>query len=220
MAGGKYDIWEKPRHLTKVHGETLIERTVRLLRHNEVYDIYITTNNYQVFDYCMNTPTVQPYVNMIWTPSNEYVVPRPGTVSKGDWCDCFCLTEYPNVCYLMGDVVFSSKAIETIVNTPTNDIEFFASAPPFAPNYSKPYAEPFAFKVHDNFHLKRAIQGVRELDKQKKFRRPPIAWELWQVIKGTPINMIDYTNYTVINDFTCDIDEPKDIKKFEGADNG
>ena len=36
-------------------------------------------------------------------------------------------------------------------------------------------------------------------------------WELWQIIKGTPFNKIDYTNYTVINDYTCDVDGKEDL---------
>ena len=51
------------------------------------------------------------------------------------------------------------------------------------------------------------------LENRGYFARRAIAWELWQVIKGTPLNVIDYTNYTVINDWTCDIDEPEDIEK-------
>ena len=47
------------------------------------------------------------------------------------------------------------------------------------------------------------------------FKRNPIAWELWQVIKNTPLNQIDYTNYVAINDYTCDIDSEEDIEKFK-----
>lgn len=217
MCGGKYDIWETPRQLTKINGETLIERTIRLLRANHVdtNHIYVSTNNEKIFDYCADSKNIHAFI--YWTQHNNWVVPRPG-ISTGDWCDCFCMTDITDVCYLMGDVVFSPDAIKTIVRTHTDDIEFFASAPPFAPNYSKPYAEPFAFKVHDNKHLQRAIAETKRLYRAGEFHRPPIAWEFWQVVKGTPINHIDYTNYAVINDYTCDIDEPKDIKKFEGAE--
>ena len=115
---------------------------------------------------------------------------------------------------MFGDVVFSPPAIRKIVETETDDIEFFASAPPFSANYFKSYAEPFAFKVVNTKHLKEAILKVKQFDFQGKFRRDPIAWELWQVIKDTPINKIDYTNYTVINDYTCDIDSKQDIEYF------
>ena len=214
MCGGKYESWKIPRQLTRINGETLIARTVRFLHNNGISykDIYVSTNNPQIKEYCDSVN-----IKVLWTENNNWVVPKPG-VSTGDWCDCFCMTDYMDVCYIMGDVVFSQSAIKTIVETETNDIEFFASAPPFAKNYSKPYAEPFAFKVHNNEHLKQAIAETKRLYRADKFRRPPIAWEFWQVVKDTPINTIDYTNYTVINDYTCDIDTPEDIIKFEGAE--
>ena len=132
---------------------------------------------------------------------------------SGTWVNCFYPTNEPT-CYLLGDVVFSEKAIQTIVNAPTNTIDFFASAPPFADEYIKNYAEPFAFKVVDTDRFRWAINRVKEYEFLGEFKRPPIAWELWQIIKGTPINVIDYTNYTVINDFTCDIDWENEVSKF------
>ena len=40
-------------------------------------------------------------------------------------------------------------------------------------------------------------------------------WELWQVIQATPLNHIDYGNYTAINDYTCDIDYEDDAQMIE-----
>lgn len=208
MCGGSYKQWAFPRHLTRIHGETLILRTLRLLRECGVSDAAVSTNNTVIEEYCRSLG-----IPVIWCPDNAWVVHEPG-VSTGSWCDCFALPEKSDVCYLMGDVVFSPKAIRIIVGTETEDIEFFASAPPFAPEYSKPYAEPFAFKVHDNELLKRAIRTTRKYHKLSWFTRPPLAWEFWQVVRGTALNRIEY-NYTVINDYTCDIDEPEDIHKFE-----
>lgn len=215
MCGGRYDIWKIPRHLTMVKGESLIARTVRLLSENfvELSDIYVSTNNGVIKNFCDSIG-----VQVLWHSKNDWVVPRPG-VSSGDWCDAFYPTDESTI-YLMGDVVFSPEAIKTIVNTETNDIEFFASAPPFAKNYCKPYAEPFAFKVVDTEHLKQAQNDCRYLHRLGKFRREPIAWEFWQVIKGTELNKIDYTNYTAINDYTCDIDVPADAPKIERSMNG
>ena len=209
MCGGKYEIWSTPRQLSEIGEETLIERTVRLLKSEGVdsESIFVSTNISVIQNYCNNHA-----IHVIWH-DNNWVVPRPGK-SSGHWCDAFFPTKEPTT-YLMGDVVFSKKAIETIVNTETDDIEFFASAPPFSKEYIKPYAEPFAFKVVNTDHLKKAQEECRKLADQKKFRRAPIAWEFWQVVKGTPINKIDYTNYTAINDYTCDIDVPKDIDKFK-----
>ena len=112
--------------------------------------------------------------------------------SSGDWVNCFPPIDEP-VCYIFGDVYFSPEAIKTIVEMDTDSIEFFASAPPFSEYY----------------RFRAAIRTTKSL--KPLFNRHPISWELWQVIKGTPLNEINYTNYTVINDYSCDIDYPEDI---------
>ena len=127
--------------------------------------------------------------------------------------DCF-YPDYNPACYLFGDVIYSPAAIRKIVETETDRIEFFASAPPFAPEYIKGHAEPFAFKVTDQVWFRCCIEKVKGLYMRHNFGRHPIGWELWQVIKGTILNDIDYTNYTVINDYTVDIDSVKDIDRF------
>ena len=210
MCGGKYNHWESPRQLTKLNGEPIISRTYRLLSECGIpeSDIFVSTNIPEIQKFCENH-----YIQVLWH-ENNWVVLRPGK-STGYWCDAFYPTEEPT-CYLMGDVVFSKNAIAKIISTDTNDIEFFASAPPFSKIYPKPYAEPFAFKVVNIKHLREAQEQCRKLADQNAFRRRPIAWEFWQVVKGTHINKIDYTNYTAINDYTCDIDNPKDIEKFLG----
>ena len=214
MCGGKYHKWETMRQLTKVYGEPLIARTIRLLQlwGIDKRDISVSVSNgNQAREILNEVPGITINVHY-----NSFEVTKDNKCI-GYWCDCFPPIDEPCT-YLMGDVVFSIKAIETIVKTETNDIEFFASTPPFAKQYSKSWAEPFAFKVFNVSHLKDAIYKTKRLCDEKKFKRHPIAWELWQVIKDTPINVIDYTNYTAINDYTCDIDQPEDINKFEGVE--
>lgn len=204
MCGGDYTNWETPRQLTKINGETIVERTIRLLKENGVTDIYISTNN-KAFE------GIAPILNH----TNEFVVYEYDNCD-GTWCNGFYPTDEP-ACYIFGDVVFSPEAIKKIVETETNDIEFFASAPPFTNQYHKKWAEPFALKVVNQKHLRQAISLVKIYEQQHLFNRKPIMWELWQVIKKTPINIIDYTNYTVINDYTCDIDYPEDVEFFKGV---
>lgn len=185
-----------PKQLNLVNGEFIISRIIRLLRENGIEDIYLSTNY----------PAFKQFGLPLLHHENNFYNNRSGL-----WVDGFYPLEEP-ACYIFGDVVFSPEAIKTIIETETDDVEFFASAPPFAKNYIKPYAEPFAFKVVNQEHFRQSIAKVHELKDQ--FKREPLAWELWQVIKGTPINKIDYTNYTVINDYTCDVDLPKDAEKF------
>lgn len=203
MCGGTYKRWEMPRQLTEICGEPLVARTIRLLREAGVQDIAISSNN----------PIFEQFGVPVLKHNNTLVVTETLGVN-GYWVEAFYPTDEP-VCYLLGDVVFSPEAIRTIVETETDDIEFFASAPPFAAEYIKPWAEPFAFKVVNTDHLKHAISLTKQYADQGLFKRHPIAWELWQVIQATPLNNINYENYTKINDYTCDIDSKDDARLFE-----
>ena len=203
MCGGNYKFWKAPRQLTVVKGEPIVARTIRLLKENGVTDIAISSNN----------PAFEHFKVPVLKHNNRYEATCPGIYNQ-NWCDAFYLTDEP-ACYLFGDVVFSPEAIKTIVKTETDDIQFFASSPPFASNYPKPWAEPFALKVVNTDHLKHAISLTKQYAAQGLFNRNPIMWELWQVIQATPINHIDYHNYVAINDYTCDIDDPSDAAKFE-----
>ena len=203
MCGGKYDGWEQPKQLTRIKGETVVGRTIRQLRENGVDDIAITTDDSRFKQF--NVPLL--HHDNYWEVHKDWS-------NDGYWVNCFYPTDDP-VCYLLGDVIFSNAAIKKIVETETDSIEYFASAPPFAKNYCKPYAEPFAFKVVNTKYFHYCIAQVKKFNERQLFGRHPIAWELWQVIKSTPLNVIDYTNYTVINDYTCDIDSAYDVRKIE-----
>lgn len=209
MAGGKYKKWgEKSKHLIEINGEPLVARTIRLLRENGVEDIAISTNN----------PGFEQFGIPILRHENNYMLGNEGEGSVNNWLDAFYPTDDP-VCYLMGDVVFSPYAIKTIVETDTDDIQFFASAEPLAPEYPKKWAEPFGFKVINHTKFRECIAKALQYEKEGLFYRQPVSWELWQLIKRTPINRIDYNNYCAINDYTCDIDSPEDIQLFEGLIN-
>ena len=184
-----------PRQLVTINGERILDRTIRLLRENGITDISITATD-PAFD--------------------DVDVDKICYDSKGPWIRCFPYITEPKT-FIFGDVYFSEQAIKTIVETQTDSIEFFASAPPFASNYPKPWAEPFAFKVENVAAFNTAVDNVHVLLNKGEFRRNPIAWELWQVIKGTPINQIDFTNYVAINDYTSDIDTETDVERLRSV---
>ena len=198
MCGGKYSEWEKPRHLLEINGEKIVCRTIRLLQECGVTDISISSDYDELAGF--DVPVLKH--------DNKYG-------RGGFWTEAFYPTENP-ACYIFGDVVFSKDAIQKIVETETKSVEYFASAPPFAPGYIKRWAEPFAFKVNNQKYFRICIEKAEELFREKKLKRL-ISWELWQVIKGTSLNEIDYTNYTVINDYTCDVDNIEDLENIRRA---
>ena len=202
MCGGIYSKWSIPRQLVEIQGEPIVARTVRLLKEYGVTDIYISSHDERFAE----------FATLLYHENNFQGYVKEG----GSWVDAGYPTDEP-ACYIMGDVVFSPDAIYKLINTETNGIQFFASSPPFSPLYAKEYAEPFAFKVVDQKRFRAAIDFVKANENTGIFRRRPIAWELWQVINGENVKEINYTNYCVINDYTCDIDSIEDIKKIEIA---
>ena len=202
MCGGTYEDWKHPKHISDVCGEPIVARTIRILRENGVKDIAISSLN----------PVFEQFGVEVLRHDNPYTFSR-GSGSTTPWLNAFYPMTVP-VCYIFGDVVFSPEAIKKIVETETDSIEFFASAKPLPTIYPKRWAEPFAFKVENTMRFFHAIEKTLVLAERGAFKREPIAWELWQVIKDTSLNVIDYTNYTVINDYTCDIDEPNEVEIF------
>ena len=202
MCGGKYGAF--PKQLNKIMGERIVERTIRLLRAYGVTDIAISTNN-SFFD-----TTSANYGVPILKHENNFVYGE----NTHSWLQAF-YPIYEPVCYIFGDVYFSEDAMRQIVKTETRSIQFFASAPPFHKSYTKNWAEPFAFKVQDPELFFQKVRECHEYDLQGKFHREAVSWELWQVIKGTKLDHIDYSNYYPINDYTCDIDDDIEALMFE-----
>lgn len=207
MCGGEYTSWNEPRQLIEYKGETLVGRTIRLLREQGVDDIVISSNN----------PVFEQFGVPVLKHDNEFVCHFYDNY-EGYWFSAFYPTDEP-ACYVFGDVYFSPEAIKKIVETETDDIQFFASKPPFSLSYPKPWVEPFAFKVVNQKHLREACEECKRLDKEGAFDRKPISWELWYVITGTdPRQDSNHLKgkageYVAINDYTCDFDYPQELEK-------
>lgn len=183
---------DTPRHLRVLYGETIVGRTIRLLKKNGISDICISSTDERFKQF--GVPVINEYHKRYY------------------WTNAFYHTIEPT-CYIFGDVFYSPQAIRTIISTETDSIEFFASAKPFSKYYIKTHEEPFAFKVQDTEHFKKCIERTKWYYTHHYIRRP-IAWQLWNVIKGTPLEEVP-DNYTVINDYTVDIDSDEQAKQLQ-----
>lgn len=107
MADGEGKRWNNylgvPKHLVEFNGETLIGRTVRLLKEKGINDIVITSSDDR-YNYAKRVP--QTIKECEIDRFEETVVEGP-------------------VCYLYGDVFYTQDAINTITSTPVKDIMFF-----------------------------------------------------------------------------------------------
>lgn len=201
MCGGDYHT-ETPKQLREYGtGITIVERTIRFLQIAGVDDIAISTNDDR-FEW-LGLPILRH--------DNDF---EYGHEERHRWLKAFYPMTEP-CCYIFGDVFFSPQAIKTIVDTETDSVEFFASAPPFSKDYFKEWAEPFAFKVQDTEFFFKKVEECHQYDLEGRFHREAVSWELWQVIKDTPLDVIDYTNYTAINDYTTDFDSEDEYREFK-----
>lgn len=189
-----------PRHLTKINGEELVSRTIRLLKENGVKDIIITSHDKR-FDN-LGATRYEPL-------HNEY---DPVNLT-GYWLNAFPieLLNEPTI-YLFGDVYYSENAIKTILETPTDSALFFCTYHNESELYIKHHDEPLAYKVIDTDMFKENINKVKQMKDEGICCREPVVWELYRTINNQYINEHKMTsNYVAINDESCDIDTLRDI---------
>ena len=201
MAGGKYHKFKKHKALSVIHGEVLIERTIRLLKENGVKDISISSN-LDEFDY-LGIPILKH--------NNSYEALEDGTI-KGYWLDAYYLIDDPCT-YLHGDVYYTEEAIKKILNYKPIMNTFIGNEIARNPEHLN-WGEPFGWIIVEPLRFKYDIQATKELqDKGKLERGYAISWELYRVMNGYDPNymLINDDNYLVIDDNTIDVDEPEQI---------
>ena len=205
MCGGKYPTqWEKPKQLFEVNGETLIDRTIRLLKENGAEEIYISATD-PIFD-GHGVPRIEH--------ENNFVALEEDT--QGYWVDAF----YPNfpddteVAFLFGDVWFTEEAIRKIMNCEKQGNVLFGTG--IARNkLHKDWGEPFAYVVRDYKAFMNGVEKVKRWHDDGKFKRHPIVWELYRVLNGLDLNVqqILDKNYECIDDGTMDADSQEKAEK-------
>lgn len=207
MCGGEYNQFKTPKQLTKINGETLLERTIRLLRDNGK-DYYISATD----------PIFEKY-GKILKHENSYKV-IDGKI-HGYWVDAYYPTDKPTI-YLHGDVYYSKNAIKKILNYEAKENTFIGNAIARNPEH-KNWGEPFGWIIVDQKKFREDIEKTKKLQDEGKLDRGyAISWELYRVMNGTDPNymLINDDNYLVIDDETIDIDEPNQIEplnnKMEG----
>lgn len=143
------------------NGETLLGRTVRLLRQNGVHDIYVMTHKREIREAPLDVTTIAP-------ASSDYLT---STIlsSKMEWTDRNII--------LLGDVYFSDYAIRTVVSDEA-PIKFFGIVETSAPVMhlgSRPEIFAFAFNkteaepVAEALSLSSLLASVRDSGSKKWF---------------------------------------------------
>lgn len=202
MCGGVYDNFEKHKSLSVINGETLLERTIRLLKQNGIKDIYISANN-NYFDYLQDIPKLKH--------KNTYKVENG--IIKGYWVDAYYPTNEP-IIYLHGDVYYTEDAIKKILELKPKVNTMIGNRWALNENHDK-VGEPFGWIVVDQKGFREAIDKCKKLQDEGKIDRGyAISWELYEVLNGYDINdfIITEDTYLTIYDETDDVDYPEQIE--------
>lgn len=199
MCGGVYDNFKQHKALTKINGERLVDRTIRLLKQNGINDIYVSATDPNFIDY-----KVLKHENTYKYENGEI---------KGYWLDAYYPTDKPCI-YLHGDVYYSEDAIKKILSYNPKVNTMIGNQWALNENHDK-VGEPFGWIVVDQKKFRDAINKCKQLQDEGKINRGyAISWELYEVLTGRDVNdfIITEDTYLSINDETIDIDYPEQIE--------
>lgn len=201
MCGGVYDDFKTPKQLSVIKGETLLERTIRLLKENGIDEYYISSNN----------PIFEKYGTVLYH-DNSYKVEN-GKIT-GYWLDAYYPTKEQCI-YLHGDVYYSESAIKKILKLNPKINTFIGNE--IARNKEHlNWGEPFGYIVVDQEAFRKGIEKTKQLQDEGKLERGyAISWELYRVLNNLNPNKmyINDDTYLSIDDETIDVDAPYQIEE-------
>jgi len=206
VAAGEGSRWGNykgvPKHLVEVDNETLLHRTVRLLKkYSIIDDIFIVgpnDNRYKINETNLFVPKKTPenFDADKFLSSEELWSKKTRTV------------------IIFGDVFFTDEAIDTIINDNSSLWMSYGRYSGSNITGSK-YGEMFghSFFPNDIEKHKRSLLHVIELVK-KRLAKKGNGWEHYRVMQDVPDDKVNihkiYKNFIEINDWTEDFDYPQD----------
>ena len=205
MCGGTYLEWETPKQLLEIHGEALVDRTIRLLKAEGAEDICITATDPRFED--RGVPVLKH--------ENNFITDGERTLS-GYWLDAF-YPRFPGntqVTYIFGDVYFTENAIRTIVHANVKRNTLVGHPDAKNPEHHN-IGEPFAYIVTDYRLFMYGVECVKRMRDAGLLLREPIVWELYRYLNGFDVNVqwINDATYICIDDGTIDADTPEKARE-------
>ena len=178
----KYKVIEK--HFIEIDGETIIERTIRLVRkYDPNAELIVTTHkpNYEFEGVTRYEPL-----------NNHYEIDR-FTVELID----------NDVCFLYGDTYYTEEAIQQIVFNQNNSLLFFGTL-----------KKMVAIKVNDKEQMLEHCRQVRQLFRNNKIEKCigwQLYQSFENLPFGAPQI---HDHFVLIEDETSDFNTPQDYKRF------
>lgn len=187
MADGKGTRWQNyndiPKHFIEIGGETLLGRTVRLLNEGDREAEVIITSH----DPRYEVPGARRYEPL----HNILEIDRFTEELIED-----------DVCFLYGDTYYSKAAMNTILQTGTEDMIFFGNERSIV-----------AIKVKDGELFRGHVDNVRRLYLAGEIEKC-IGWQVYQSFTGLPFGEKKIgPKYIVLEDGTEDFNSPEDLNR-------
>lgn len=209
MCGGYYPNFNYNKSLVEINGERLVDRTIRLLKGNDV-------------TVCVNSDdaSMDEYDPIKCKFTYNHIE------DSGYYLDIFDAVPFKEPCiFLFGDVYYSKDAIKKIIDLfhSTKRNIFICNNYPFNGKGLR-QGEPFGWIVKDVPEFKSAILlGKRFQDRGIIDKRPstvngvPTNWELAHIINGLAVNDFNLRkeDCLIIDDETIDVDDPSVIGKVQ-----
>ena len=189
MADGKGTRWNNylniPKHFIKIDGESIIERTIRLLNTKDPDAEIIVTSHDPRYDLKGST-RYEP-------KSNVLEIDRFTEELIKD-----------NICFLYGDTYYSEDSIDKIINEKVSDIMFFGNEKSIV-----------AIKITDGSLFKRHVDNVRNLYLEEKINdcKGWQVYASFQNLDYN--TKVIKNNFIVLKDDTRDYNSPSDYEKIK-----
>ncbi len=159
-ADGQGKRWkgETPKHLVKIKGEVLLERTVKMFSVNpdgDSNEIIITSHN-----------PLYNYAKRYEPKNNKYEIDR--------FLSCRPIWDTQTT-FLYGDVYYSHESAIKIMSTLVDGVAFFGRR---HGNSVKRYGEIFAVSISNRRRFEEACLVVK--DKERRGLARGLAWDVWR----------------------------------------
>lgn len=186
MADGKGSRWgyynNIPKHFIVVNGETLLERIIRLIKKYDGLNKIIITSH---------DPRYEIDGAVRYEPKNNLLEIDRFTEE---------LIE-DNICFLYGDTYYSENAMGKIIDSKTKDILFFGTK-----------EKIIAIKIANADLFKDHVTKIKTMYLNGRIKNC-IGWQVYQSFVNLPFDTkIIGRNYVLINDETCDFNQPADFE--------
>lgn len=186
MADGKGTRWKNyqniPKHLIKIDGEILLERTVRQLNNQDKNAKVIITSHDKRYEF-KGATRYEPLNNVLEIDRfTEELIED-------------------NICFLYGDTYYTDETINNIINSKVDDILFFGNQKSIV-----------AIKVKDSKLFKKHISNVKNLFLENKIQNCKgwQVYQSFQNLEFDKKQIKD--KFVIVDDETIDYNTPKEYE--------